>query len=87
MTTLATTLKAADLNRNHLGMTVSVTRGETRITDTLSGISHSADLVEERLLMNEVPTYWLGRIETVLTFANAGSIQLAGDADVTVSNG
>lgn len=77
-------LKAADLNRHHLGQIISVDKGTAKFTDTLSGVSHIADLIAERPITAEVSTFALGRIETSLTFANAGSIQVAGNTDVYI---
>ena len=78
------TLKAADLNRHHLGRTVRVSQGTSQFTDTLSGVSHEANVIEERRFCDEVPSYLLGRIITTLTFALAGSVQISGSADVEV---
>jgi len=77
-------VRASDLSRAHLGHLVLVDVGEASIQDTLSGVSHQADLVEERKLMEEVPSYSLGRIATVLTFANAGQVQVSGDTPVSL---
>jgi hypothetical protein len=77
-------IKAADLSRNHLGMLASISRGELTITDTLRGVSHEADLITERKISEEVPGYALGRIETLLTFASAGVVQVSGNSDVTI---
>ena len=78
------TIKAAALSRAHLGETVTITRGGLTITDTLSGVSHEADLIAERKMSEEVFTYILGRAETHLTFANAGRVQVGGNDDVEV---
>lgn len=78
------TIKAAALSRAHLGERVTINRGELKITDTLSGVSHEADLISERKMSEEVFSYVLGRTETNLTFANAGRVQVAGNDDVTV---
>lgn len=77
-------VKAADLNRSHLGRRVRVSQGDAEFIDILSGVSHEADLIEERTYFNEVPHFVLGRIATTLTFASAGSVQITGNADVEV---
>lgn len=79
------TIKAAALSRAHLGETVTVKRGGLTITDTLGGVSHEADLIAERKMTEEVFSYILGRVETNLTFANAGRVQVGGNDDVTIS--
>jgi hypothetical protein len=75
-------IPAADLNRGHLGLLVLVDIGGASIEDTLSGVSHQADLIEERKLMDEVRTYGLGRISTVLSFTNAGEVTVAGTTPI-----
>jgi hypothetical protein len=79
------TIKAAALSRAHLGSIVTISRGGLKITDTLAGVSHEADLIAERKVCEEVFTYITGRIETSLNFANAGRVQVAGNDDVLVA--
>jgi len=50
----------------------------------LSGVSHQADLIEERKIGQEVPELVLGPVLTTLTFAQAGAIQVDGRAEVEV---
>lgn len=78
------TIKAAALSRAHLGALVTINRGDLRITDTLRSVSHEADLIDDRHVFAELPAYVCGRIQTTLGFANAGSVQVAGDDDVRV---
>jgi hypothetical protein len=81
---MSETVKAADLNLNHLGRKVRVSQGDAEFIDTLSGVSHEADLVYERKVCEEVGRFVLGRIATKLTFATAGSVQVNGNADVQI---
>lgn len=79
------TMKASALSRAHLGATVTINRGGLTITDTLSGVSHEASLIAERKITEEALTYVLGRIETHLTFANAGRVQVGGNDDIEIT--
>lgn len=78
-------IKAADLNRRHLGRTVRVTQWASQITGMLSGVSHSAALIDESRIGQEVPTFVIGPTVTTLTFMYAGEMQVDGNADVEVS--
>lgn len=82
--TTATTIKAANLSRFHLGLTVRVKEGQSEFIDVLRGVSHEADLIEDREMFEEVPTYSLGRASTTLKFLRAGDIQINGNATVEV---
>jgi len=79
------TLKAADLNRHHLGRSVRVCQGEAHVTDILSGVSHRGVLIDESYIGQEVPTFVLGPCTTTLTFMYAGDVQVDGRTDVEVS--
>jgi hypothetical protein len=81
---MSETVKAADLNRNHLGLRVRVSQGSGQFIDVLSGVSHEANLIAERKVCEEVMSFVLGRISTTLTFATAGSVQVNGNADVQI---
>ena len=77
-------VKAADLNRHYLGRRIRVAQGDAEFTDILSAVSHEADLIDERRIFDEVPSFLLGRITTTVTFARAGAVQIGGAADVEV---
>jgi hypothetical protein len=81
---MSETVKAAGLNRNHLGLRVRVSQGDAEFIDVLSGVSHEANLIAERKVSEEVTSFVLGRIATTLTFATTGSVQIAGTADVQI---
>jgi hypothetical protein len=70
------TITAADLNRGHLGMTVSFAIGESAFTDMLRSVTHKADLIEEDAWFDEVPRYVLGRSLTVVGLLHAGEVAL-----------
>lgn len=74
--------EAARLDRTNLGMVIRFTLGDAAFQDTLAGISHEADLIEERKLNQEVPDYMLGRVTTILRLAHAGSVHVAGKQEV-----
>ena len=78
-------IKAADLNRGHLGMTISMQMGDATFADTLAGVSHEADLIEERRYNQEVPDYMLGRITTILRLAHGGSVHVSGIQEVELT--
>jgi hypothetical protein len=77
-------LEASQLNRSHLGQTVRVTVDSSECVDLLSGVSHVADIGSSRRLIDEVPSYELGRTETLLTLLRFGTVQVAGNALVEV---
>jgi hypothetical protein len=78
-------IKAADLNRGHLGLTIQMRMEDATFRDTLAGVSHEADLVEERRFNQEVPDYMLGRITTTLRLAHGGSVHVSGNQEVELT--
>ncbi|MEQ4566228.1 hypothetical protein [Paenarthrobacter sp. CAP02] len=74
--------EAANLNRTHLGRIIRFVQGDAIFQDTLAGISHEADVIEEPNYFQEVPDYALGRITTIVRLARAGSVHVAGSQPV-----
>jgi hypothetical protein len=66
-------MKAQELNGTHIGQAISINLGEASLTDVLSEINHSADLVDDRKFDGE--ENWVqGRPHTHLRFMRLGSI-------------
>ncbi|MFI2563062.1 hypothetical protein [Paenarthrobacter sp. NPDC018779] len=77
-------LNAADLNRTHLGLMVQIETNNLFYRDMLAGVSHEAELVEERKMFDEVPEFILGRIRTELRLAHTGTVNVAGNASIHI---
>jgi len=79
------TLTAADLDRGHLGQTITFAIGEFAFTDKLRAVTHEADLIESRTMFRETPQYDLGRTATRVTLLHAGEVTIAGTTEVEVT--
>jgi hypothetical protein len=77
-------VKAEDLSCYHLGMLVLVDLENTSIEDTLSGVSHQAGFVDERNVAAGELRCLIDQVTTVLTFANAGQVQVPGGTPVSL---
>jgi len=78
------TITAADLNRSHLGQTITFAIGEFAFTDKLRAVTHEADLIESPVIFRETPQYDLGRSETRVTLLHAGEVTVNGTTEVEV---
>ena len=78
------TLTAADLNRGHLGQTITFAIGEFGFTDKLRAVTHEADLIESPVIFRETPQYDLGRSATRVTLLHAGEVTITGTTEVEV---
>ena len=79
------TITAADLNRGHLGQTVTFAVGEFRVTDKLRAVTHEADLVDDSTFLDELPRFAVGRAQTRVTLINAGEVSITGSTPVEVT--
>jgi len=78
------TITAADLNRGHLGQTITFAIGEFTFTDKLRAVTHEADLIADANPFQEVPSYVLGRTQTRVTLLHAGEVTITGTTEVEV---
>jgi len=79
-----TVIEASLLNRSHIGREVRVTTADGDCSDLLRGVSHIADIITDMSLCVEVPSYSLGRGETIVTLLRFGEVQVAGNSPVEV---
>jgi hypothetical protein len=75
-----TVIEASLLNRSHIGRKVRVTTVDGDCSDLLRGVSHSADIINDTPLFAEVPSYSLGRGETIVSLLRFGEVHVAGDS-------
>lgn len=81
---MSETLKAADLNRNHLGQMLRVNIDQSEVKDILRGVNHEADIIHEPRVCDEIGRYALGRASTIITFLHSGEVRVLGNADVEI---
>lgn len=64
--TVTTTREARHLNGADLGKTVTVDLGDDTVTGTLSGVTHTGNLIAEERLCTTAPEYTLGRASVIV---------------------
>jgi hypothetical protein len=80
-------MKAQELNGTHLGKRLTVNIGHASITDVLSGVSVTADLIQDGPIFgtnSNRPQYVLGRTHVTLAFLTTGTTQSDPDTEVTI---
>lgn len=63
---MTTTREARHLNGADLGKTITVSMGDDTITGTLSGVTHTGNLIAEERLCTTRPEYTLGRASVIV---------------------
>lgn len=63
---MTTTREARHLNGADLGKTVTVDLGDDTVTGTLSGVTHTGNLIAEERLCTTQPEYTLGRASVIV---------------------
>lgn len=69
---MSKTTKLRALTADDLGRTITVRLGDDSITGVLSFVQHRADMIENRRLMDLIPTYVVGRVYTTLAIGMWG---------------
>lgn len=63
---MTTTREARHLNGADLGKTITIELGDDTVTGTLSGVTHTGNLIAEERLCATAPEYTLGRASVIL---------------------
>lgn len=80
-------MKATELNGTHLGRTMTVKIGRASVTDVLTGVRHSADLISMGLPLmsaNGREETAVGRKHITLELQAAGDVRADIDSEVTI---
>ena len=75
-------MKAQELNGTHLGQAVQVQIGDATITDTIQGVEHDADLIDETRLCDNNTRHTLGRRRVRINFTRYGPVHVEPGAEI-----
>lgn len=75
-------MKARELSGEHIGRKIHIKSDGYELSDTIAAVSHEANLIDDRKMMDPGPRWIVGRATTRIKFLSTGEIEVSPEMEI-----